>query len=745
MIIKKRVFAYLHTHWDLEWYRDKQDFTLRLLEVFDIVLEELEKGKAPFFYFDGQVAALLDYLKYRKEKKELVKKLISENKLAIGPYFVSADSYLVNFISMLKNLDIGMKISKEFNQKEFIGYLSDIFGISNSVFQALKLKNIDKSLIWRGVNPEKINNNCNFIKDDIKTTWLAQGYFNDFLHNENIEGLKNYLDKILKYSNNNLLLPIGADHLGMLKDANKKIELVNKKLKDYEIILTSPFEYFKNVNFENNVSEQEFLDNSNTFILPGVYSARIPQKIKNNQIQNDLSRVIEPLNFYLKENYSENINEVYKTLIKNHAHDGIYGCSLDSVASAVDSRFEKCELALSSIKKRIIGNFKKKNKIQGKSSNKIGLFNLSNTEIKNIKVKLPYVLPNSQVLKTEKGFCDELLYDCYKIPVTEDICEIYEQLIEIEKNNNFEFNIVDIKKPIRKVKITNSSIENDFIKLNIKNDKITINNKISKEKFELKLTDIKDDGDSYNFAPVGNYKEIKLLKTKINYSGDIQSSLKLIFKNIEINAILDNSSDFIKFESKINNKTKNHKIQLVLNLKNKISNTIAQDAIGIVERKIDPDYKMQDFMPAKRPIELKTNSYPMQNFVCANNIIASTKGLHEYEVYKNELRICLLRGFSTISNPKNKARSIPAGPDLKTPNGQVLGNIESEFVLSFGDYKKAFKIVDNLFENHLVIDGDFTKEISLKFGKNKENTFVYGINCGKKITYNYEENKIDMI
>ena len=214
--MKKRVFAYLHTHWDLEWYRDKQDFTLRLLEVFDIVLEELEKGKAPFFYFDGQVAALLDYLKYRKEKKELVKKLISENKLAIGPYFVSADSYLVNFISMLKNLDIGMKISKEFNQKEFIGYLSDIFGISNSVFQALKLKNIDKSLIWRGVNPEKINNNCNFIKDDIKTTWLAQGYFNDFLHNENIEGLKNYLDKILKYSNNNLLLPIGADHLNLL-------------------------------------------------------------------------------------------------------------------------------------------------------------------------------------------------------------------------------------------------------------------------------------------------------------------------------------------------------------------------------------------------------------------------------------------------------------------------------------------------------------------------------------------------
>ena len=68
--MKKKVYAYLHTHWDLEWYRDKQDFTLRLLRVFDIVLDELKNNRAPFFYFDGQVGALLDYLKYRPEKKK---------------------------------------------------------------------------------------------------------------------------------------------------------------------------------------------------------------------------------------------------------------------------------------------------------------------------------------------------------------------------------------------------------------------------------------------------------------------------------------------------------------------------------------------------------------------------------------------------------------------------------------------------------------------------------------------------
>lgn len=743
--MKKRVFAYLHTHWDREWYRDKEDFNLRLLDVMDIVLDELKENKAPFFYLDGQVSALLDYLKYRKDKKEEIISLIKAKKLAIGPYFVSADSYLVSFCTMLKNLDLGIEISKAFSQKDYIGYMSDIFGISNSAFLALKLKNIDKTLIWRGVNPKKINNNCNFIKNNIKTTWLVQGYFNDFIHNNNIDGLKKYLDKIAKYSTDCLLLPIGADHLGMLQNANEKIQQINSQLDDYEIILSSPFEYFKHAKFENIPKVDEFLDNSDTYILSGVYSARIPQKIRNNQIQNDLSRIIEPLNFYLKERYDENISEIYKTLIKNHAHDGICGCSIDNVHKTIDFRQHKCKCAIRALKNKLIGDFKKKNLITGRSEDKIGLFNLSNSKINKVVVNLPYKLKNAQILNVANAFNRELLYDIYKIPVTEDICPIYSQIIEIEKNNNFEFNILKIKKPIKKTKITNNSIENDFIKLCVKSGVISIIDKKTNKTFVLKLTKIKDIGDSYNFAPKGEFIEYKLQKTKIEYDGQIQSSFLLDFNEIKLSVILDNHSQFIKFNSIINNKTKNHKIQLKLLLEENIKQTIAQDAIGIIKRKINCNYKMQDFMPAKRPIELKTNIYPMQNFVCANGAIICAKGLHEYEIYKNELRICLLRAFGTISNPKNTVRSIPAGPDLKTPMAQCQGLNEAEFIISFGNYQKAFKILDNLFENYVVIDGKFDKKNNFKLGEKLPDSYVYGLNKGKKIMYNYKENKILLI
>ena len=743
--MKKTVYAYLHTHWDREWYRNKQDFNVRLQNVFDIVLDELNSNRVPFFYFDGQVLALIDYLKYNPSKKELVKKLIIEKKLAIGPYFVSADSYLSNFPLMLKNLELGLKISKEYNQKEFIGYMSDIFGISKSAFKALEIYDINKAMIWRGVNPELINNNCNFKYGNINTLWLSMGYFNDFVHNNNIEGLKNYIDKIFQYSGKNSLLPIGADHLGMLKNANKVIKEINNKLDDYEIILTNPFEYFKKNSFNNNIKCEEFLDNKVTYTLQGVYSTRIDLKIKNHIIQNKLSRIVEPLNYFLKEKYDSYIDETYEMLLKNQAHDSICLCSLDSVANNVNSRFDKCNQMLDSLLLHILNNFKNKYKIEKKSKNKIGLFNLSHNKLNKVKIELPYILDNAQVIETKRCFNKELLADCYKIPVTEDICNNYVQLVEIGKNDSFGFNTVKIQKPKCDFIIKENLIENKFISLKIKNKNIILTDKKNSKKAILKLTNIKDKGDSYNFAPYGKRKELPLLKSEILYIGKIQSALRLFFKGITLDVIIDSYSKFIKFEININNKEKNHKLQLNILSEKDIKKTTAHDAIGTIERIHNPNYKMEDYMPCKRPIELKTNSYPMQNFVNFNGINVLTKGLNEYEIYKNELRICLLRSIGVISNPKNPARAIPAGPELYIPNAQLQGKIKAEFAILFGNIQDAYSNIDEFMENYATMEADSEKDINIKFYEVKDKTYFYGMSGIEKIIYNIKEDKIALL
>ena len=743
--MKKIVYAYLHTHWDREWYRDREDFNIRLKNIFDIVIDELVSNRAPFFYFDGQVSALIDYSKFNQDKIDTVKKLIKEKKLAIGPYYVSADSYLVSFPLMLKNLDIGLKYSRDFSQQDFIGYMCDIFGISKSIFKALELKNIDKAMIWRGVNPKYINNNCNFKFGNINTLWLSQGYFNDFVHNGNITGLKTYIDKIFKYSKDNCLLPIGADHLGILKDAKNVITQINSKLIDYEIKLTNPFEYFKKNKFVYTPKCAEFLDNSDTYILQGVYSTRISQKIKNVEVENKLTKIVDVLNCYLGKKYDSYIDEIYKILIKNHAHDSICGCSLDSVANRVDNRFDRCNQMLDSILEDILYDFKIKHNINGKSDDKIGLFNLTNGDnIKTVKIKLPYILKNAQVLYFEKKFPQNILSDCYKIPVTEDICNIYTQIVEIGKNDRFSFNTVKIKVPKKKHIIKNDLIENDFISLFVKNKKIFIKDKKTNKEYLFKLTDIKDKGDSYNSAPMGLRKELILLKSEILYEGKISSALRLYYKDINIDVSIDNYSKYLRFNLDINNKKCNHKLQAVIVLNEEIKKTVAQDAVSTITRKHESDYNIQDYMPAKRPYELKTNCYPMQNFVSCNNLLIFTKGLHEYEVYKNELRICILRSIGTISNPKNPARAIPAGPDLKIPNAQLLGKNKAEFAICFDKTNKAFKVLDEFMQNYVTIDGRFSDEINYKIDDFEKNTYLYGINQNKKVLYNIYDDVIDL-
>ena len=94
--MRKQVIAYLHTHWDREWYREFEIFRLRLLRVFDNILYMLESNKIPCFYFDGQISALEDYLELRPEKKAIVKTLIYSKKLFIGPFYCLIDEFLTD-------------------------------------------------------------------------------------------------------------------------------------------------------------------------------------------------------------------------------------------------------------------------------------------------------------------------------------------------------------------------------------------------------------------------------------------------------------------------------------------------------------------------------------------------------------------------------------------------------------------------------------------------------------------------
>jgi len=224
--MKKKVIAYLHTHWDREWYREFESFRLRLIVIFGEVLDLLESGKIPSFYFDGQTSAIEDYLEINPEKEPLVRKLIKQKKLFIGPCYTLVDEFLTDGVCFRKNLEIGLKYSKKMGCEDFLGYFADTFGHSKNIPLILQEFGIDKAVVWRGC-PEEIPSE--FLFNGVKTVNLIRGYFNDiFSSNITIEEksdfLKDHLDKIAEKSQDVLLMPIGADHLGVPADVVNQIK-----------------------------------------------------------------------------------------------------------------------------------------------------------------------------------------------------------------------------------------------------------------------------------------------------------------------------------------------------------------------------------------------------------------------------------------------------------------------------------------------------------------------------------------
>lgn len=634
--MKKQVIAYLHTHWDREWYREFEVFRLRLLRVFDNVLEMLENNKIPSFYFDGQVSALLDYLEIRPEKEGLVRTFIAEKKLYIGPCYTLVDEFLTDKTVFEKNLEIGLKISKDFGCTDFIGYLADTFGHSQNIPKIFKDFGIDKCVVWRGCGDIP----SEFSFNGINTVNLIRGYFMDIFSapmtiEQKAEWLKGNLDKIAEKSGNYLLLPIGADHLGVEPDITEQIEKVNSLLDNYEIKLSNPFEYFELVkdNFKQFECNDELRDNSKTFILQGSYSARLKLKQYNIKCTYLLEQA-DKLQKKYGEEYNPIIEYAYKLLLKNQAHDGICGCSTDLVHRENVTRYEK-------------------------------IIQIANTIIEELRLKYNFktpimeskdLLPEYKVIGKHFGVENSLLYDTQKIPVTEDFTDIYTLKYSpaVKPQINFE----------------------------VKNGKIRIGN------VEMEFVRFKDEGDTYNFGAVAD---------DIGEKAEIYSFKNNIIKTSFFDIQVEQNEELINFKIEWDNKLKNKLWQVKFNLKSPVTETYSEDLNSIIKREFDPDYDMREHLPKVRGIEVKTNFAPIQRYVGTQGFGVITKGLTEYEVKGKSLLVTLLRSTGIISNPKNPSRSTPAGPPIEVPEAQQLGTNSAEFSVGFFEPENYQKYIDIVF------------------------------------------------
>ena len=681
-IDKKRVIAYLHTHWDREWYREYEVFRLRLLRVFDNVLDMLEKGLIPSFYFDGQVAALLDYLEFRPDKEQLIRELCVDKKLFIGPFYTLIDEFLTDGICFRKNLDIGLSVARYFGCDDFIGYFADTFGHSQNVSKILQEYDIDKAIVWRGAGELPADFNFN----GVNTVNLIRGYFMDIFASSKTMSEKAYflrknLDMIAEKSGDCLLLPIGADHLGVPIDIADQIQEINNYLDDYEIVLGSPFDYFENAKFKVRFLG-ELRDNSKTFILPGAYSARLKLKQMNTECSYKLN-LADKIQFNFGGDYSAVIDYAYKLLLQNQAHDSICGCSTDEVHAENLTRYNK----ILQIANTIIEESK-----FAQEENLVASFKFQD-RYKILEVERTTPLPEGQIIDTYQGFPSNILNDTMKIPVTEDYTTIYKMLREFHSDN----------KP-SDLAVSNNTLENSNIKLEVQDGKINLICGKNIYKNFIEFVRYRDEGDTYNFAPVpSDTGEIAQIRSShVIMDGNLRCAIKVETSFFGVIISLNKKSKLLNFKITWSNLLTNRLWQVRFNLDKPVKETQSEDLNELIKRKFDPNYNIRENMPKEKGKELRTNTAPMQRFVWANGFGVITKGLTEYEVYKNSLSITILRSTGIISNPKNPARTTPAGPPIRVVGAQQLGVNTAEFAIGFFDIKDWVYHIEEIYPETVI-------------------------------------------
>lgn len=142
-----------NTHWDREWRFPFQRNRMMLVEMIDKTIEILENNpKYRAYHLDSQSIVIEDYLAIRPENKERFIKLVKQNRLLIGPWYVLPDEFLVGGENLIRNLLLGHKVCAEHGGVSKIGYSPFSWGQISQLPQLYREFGINLIMFYRGVN-----------------------------------------------------------------------------------------------------------------------------------------------------------------------------------------------------------------------------------------------------------------------------------------------------------------------------------------------------------------------------------------------------------------------------------------------------------------------------------------------------------------------------------------------------------------------------------------------------------------
>ncbi|MDR0299492.1 MAG: alpha-mannosidase [Streptococcaceae bacterium] len=371
---KKKVYIISHSHLDREWYMPYEQHHMRVVELFDEIIDSFEHDPSfKFFHVDGQTIPLDDYLEVKPENRQLIEKYIAEGRLKIGPFYILQDDFLISSEAHVRNTLVGLEeVEKYHGQPVKLGYFPDTFGNMGQTPQMMKKMGLDAAAFGRGVKPTGFNNATaeSYTSQYSEMNWegpdqtrilgilFANWYSNgNEIPTDEAEAVEFWNKKIAeaeKYaSTNHLLMMNGCDHQPLQKDVGKAIELANQLFPDYEFVHSNFDAYLEAVKNDlpkdlgTVTGELTSQETEGWYTLANTASSRMYLKKENVYTQTLLENVVDPLVVLANEveDYkpTKEMSYAWRLLLQNDPHDSICGCSVDEVHEEMMTRYHKSQ------------------------------------------------------------------------------------------------------------------------------------------------------------------------------------------------------------------------------------------------------------------------------------------------------------------------------------------------------------------------------------------------------------------
>lgn len=348
-----------HTHWDREWYLTFESFRIRLVQLMDHLLDLLDRRPEYRFHLDAQTIVLEDYLEIRPERLDDLRRHIAAGRILVGPWYIQNDFFLTSGEATIRNLLEGRRMAGSFGDCMKVGYTPDQFGLPSQLPQILARSGLDSCLFARGYAFDPPRRSEFFWRtedgSEVLAVFMPYWYNNAQRFSREPGRARRLLElnrtRLRPYTGtDHYLLMNGVDHIEAQDDLLDILDTLNDELPEGDWIsqdtMPSYMAQVRAALSDPDVYRGEMRHGGRRNLLAGTLSSRVYLKQQNVGCQALVEHLLEPLAVLaawkgVRAYPAGFLRHLWKTLMMNHAHDSICGCSRDEVHRHMMDRFAR--------------------------------------------------------------------------------------------------------------------------------------------------------------------------------------------------------------------------------------------------------------------------------------------------------------------------------------------------------------------------------------------------------------------